>query len=166
MDLDGPLGHEQSLGDLPVGLPLLGELRDSQLAGSEGVPTAQRLAPWPPAGDHQLLVGLFGQGQATLLVGEVESGPKRWSCLGPGPPMAKSNAETDEGAGQLQTGGRGFEHSDGFGQQVDTSRAPFDIAGRPQGDTDRHVCAPASCRLEFLGAELSGLTLASGGGDG
>jgi hypothetical protein len=60
--LDRPLGDEQNLRDLPVGLTVGRQLRHPQLARRQCVPPPLGVAAGPAAGYHELTAGLVGKG--------------------------------------------------------------------------------------------------------
>ena len=99
---DGPLGDEQPLGDLAVGEPGGGQLRDAQFAGGERVPPVRGIAAWPAAGDDKLAAGPVTQGQTAHGVRQVQALPQQPARLGAGTRPALRRAEVDQRAGQFQ----------------------------------------------------------------
>jgi len=100
---DGPLGDEQPLGDLAVGEPGGGHVRDPQFAGGERVPPVRGIAAWPAAGDDELAAGPVTKGHTAHGVRQVQALPQPTRAPGYGHhPPALCRAEVDQRAGQVK----------------------------------------------------------------
>ena len=116
MGLDGGLGDEQVLGDLPVGQAAGGEVGDLPFGAGECVRTGEGGAAGPGAGGEELSPGLLGQGCRAGSLGEVKSAAQRIPGIAAPPGAPQVSAKVGEGECQLVPGGSGFQQAGRLGQ--------------------------------------------------
>ena len=142
MHLDRLARDEQLLGDLAVGAPLDGEVRDAALARGQRRGSAEALAPGPCAGGAQLVPRPVAEPGRAGAVGEVDRGPQR---------LARRGSASRLGAGRRPA--RRAPPAAPSGTPIAAPRRPPPRAGRSPGrDRPGTPRAPTSAALVAAGA--------------
>src|SRR5262252_3835965 len=142
--LDGLLGDEQALGDLPVGLPGAGQAGDAQFAGSEGVAAAGGGPPGPGAGGEQFGQCAVLQGAGAALMSQRQAFFQRRPCGGAVIGAAFGGAQFDQRQRQFQLSGGVAGQRDRLVQQRCPARAADGQPLHAQRAGQRPVGSPAA----------------------
>jgi hypothetical protein len=109
--LDGGLGDEQVLGDLPVGQPVGGEAGDPPFGAGERVRAGEGGAPGPGPGREQLPPGPLGQRRGTGALRQVQGAAQRVTGVGSPSRPAQEGTQVGERERQLVPRRGGFQQA-------------------------------------------------------